>query len=235
MKKGLSNLILTLVVFLTTVLTEIIFLKVEDISLTVPLKNYLALFITLFLFSLTKNKVWRMISMNMIIGFSFFQMMHLKFYGVPVYPNAIYLMFTESSEMMHTLVENLALFFLPLLLVGPSLFLNIFVDKKISQKINIPFFHFLFLFYFTFNPIRTFATGNTWGRQPSSEEFLGTNIYLSLSYFGGRILPAKVFGNKDQYKEKFKIKLSSGEKFQGNIILVLGESLSANHLSLLGY
>lgn len=163
-------------------------------------------------------------------------MMHLQFYGIPVYPNAIYLMFADSSEVLGTLLESLFLFIIPSALVLPSILLNVFMDKKKSPFIKgFRFLHFFFIFYFIYNPIRTYATGNTWGRQPSTQEFLGTNIYLSLSYFSGKILPYKLSKKQKTKAYKPHIEFKPTKPFPGNIIFILGESLSSNHISLFGY
>ncbi len=56
-----------------------------------------------------------------------------------------------------------------------------------------------------------------------------------MSYFFGRIFPAKIIGNKNKNYYKPQVKFSKANHFDGNIILVLGESLSSNHMSLFGY
>lgn len=231
----MHNLILTTIVFLTTSIAEIVFFASQKASTTVPYKNFIGLFVILLIFSFIKKKAWRIMSMNMVLGFSFLQMMHIQFYGMPVYPNAIYLFFTESSEVFDTLIQSLSLFLIPLLLVIPGLALNIFTDKKAIRLKGNNYLHFLFIFYFIYNPARTYMTGNTWGRQPSTQEFMGTNIYLSLSYFSGRILPHKLFNKEIRNSYKPEVDFTKTKPFDGNIIFVLGESLSSNHLSLFNY
>ncbi|MBT4791246.1 MAG: sulfatase-like hydrolase/transferase, partial [Halobacteriovoraceae bacterium] len=231
----MHNLILTLIVFATTSLTEIAFFLTQNKWSSVPTKNFISLFVVLYLFSFIQQKAWRIMAMNMLIILSFFQMMHIQFFGMPVYPNAIYLFFTETSELFDTLFESLYLFTIPLLLIVPGVLLNIWSDKKAIKLKKTRYLYFLFIFYLLYNPTRTYKTGNTWGRQPSTQEFLGTNIYLSFSYFMGKILPHKVLGGTNKNSFKPKVKLSKKKPFQGNIILVLGESLSANHLSLFNY
>lgn len=235
MKKILNNLILATICFLTTFTAEFLFITQKDYQTLVPTKNYIALFVVLFIFSFISNRIWRKIAMNLILFLSFFQMMHISYYNIPVYPNAIWLMFTQAGEAYDTLIHELHLFFYPTLFVLSALIINIFMDKKLNHKIQIPFLHFLFLFYLAYNPIRTAITGNTWGRQPSTQEMLGMNVYLSLSYFSGKILPAKLSDSGIKSNHNVGLKLTKTEPINGNIIFVLGESLSANHLSLLGY
>jgi len=93
--------------------------------------------------------------------------------------------------------------------------------------------------YFLYNPIRTMITGNTWGRQPTTQEFHGMNTYLSLSYFLGKIAPSKILKNNKTNTENlygdlltFKPKSESDYK---NIVIILGESLTPSHMELFGY
>ncbi|MDP7319742.1 MAG: phosphoethanolamine transferase [Bacteriovoracaceae bacterium] len=232
----MNNLLLATTVYLITILSEFLYKYFGQMPFTVPLQNYVTLFLFIYIFSFIRQRPLRLISMNFIFLLSFFQMMHIQFYGMPVYPYAIYLLFAESAEVFGTLIPNLNLFTFPISILSLGLSLTFYADKKLHSKIKTKkWVVFIFIFYFIFNPARTFFTGNTWGRQPSSEEFMGTNIYLSLSYFLGRILPQKLTPSSLPPKTTTKISFQQTKPFQGNIIVVLGESLSANHLSLLGY
>lgn len=230
------NLALAAITFLTTGIVEISFHFLNGSPLKIPPHNFLGLFIFLFACSFIKNRFSRIIFQNLLLVLSFFQMMHIQFYSIPVYPNAIYLFFTQQGEIIDTLLENLQLFYIPLTLLIPAFFINIYADKKLLKSLKkVPYFQFLFIFYLLFNPLRTYFTGNTWGRQPSGEEFMGTNIYLSASYFLGKILPFKVLNNTHRESDYPNVELTKKDAFDGDIILVLGESLSSNHLSLFGY
>ncbi len=60
------------------------------------------------------------------------------------------------------------------------------------------------------------------------------NIYLSLSYFLGRILPNKLSGNSFD-KEDIKITFDKEPVGDRNIIFIIGESQTPNQMSLYGY
>lgn len=235
----MNNLFLAICVFMTTLLSEVLFHYFQRSPFEIPSRNIIGLFIGLYLMSFMRSKFSRILLMNMILALSFFQMMHIQFFSIPVYPNAILLFFAESSEIMDTLFENLALFALPLILIIPAITLNLTIEyiflRKNKKLKTIPYFHFLFIFYLLFNPLRTYFTKNTWGRQPSGEELLGMNIYLSSSYFLGRILPFKMLKNKHATVNAPNIKFSKKQPFAGDIIFIMGESLSSNHMSLFNY
>lgn len=231
----MHNFILTNVVFFSTIAAEFLFNFYQKTGSHLAIDKFIGLFVILYVFSFIKSTFWRRTSMNFILVLSFFQMMHLQFYGMPVYPNAIYLLFADTGEVTDVLLQEFALFIIPLLIVTPLLALNLFTDKKAFKLKKIKFLHFLFIFYFIYNPTRTYITGNTWGRQPSTQEFMGMNIYLSLSYFFGRLLPYKLSDQKDNSAPKLNIQFTKSIPKDMNIIFVLGESLSANHLSLFEY
>lgn len=230
----MSNIYLSLIVFILTILSEIIFNMTAQMDSLVPIDKYIGLFIFLALISFVKNKHIRLGLFLFIPTLAYFQMLHINFYGMPVYPSAIYLMFTEVGEIFGTLKEELSLFLIPSLITLPVLVAIIILNKSFKKLKSVPYLQFLFLFYLLYNPARTFLTGNTWGRQPSTQELMGMNIYLSSSYFLGRILPAKLSSKSQTTSHKERLTFTKAPKFEGNIILVLGESLSANHLSLLG-
>lgn len=231
----MNNFYLSVLIFVITFMGEALFNFIVEMDSLVPLEKYIGLYIFLFLISFIKNQKIRLSLFLFIPILAYFQMLHIKFYGMPVYPSAIYLMFTEVGEIFGTLKEEISLFFVPTMITVPTLALITYLNKGFSKLKSIPYFQYLFIFYLVYNPARTYLTGNTWGRQPSTQELMGMNIYLSSSYFLGRILPAKLSFNQKELSKKHDFVLKKKAPFSGNIILVLGESLSANHLSLFGH
>jgi glucan phosphoethanolaminetransferase (alkaline phosphatase superfamily) len=64
------------------------------------------------------------------------------------------------------------------------------------------------------------------------------NLYLALSYFSGRILPAKIAKSENGTVENESLKLKLLDRTDStwdNIIVVLGESQSPDHMELFGY
>lgn len=231
----MQNLWLALTVFSTTALTEVLYFLFQKAPIEIPIKNVIGLFIVLGFMSFIKQKYARIFLMNLVIILSWFQMLHIQYYSLPVYPNAIFLLFTQHSEIVGTLLENGQIFLLPSFLFFLALYLNLYADKKLSRRKQWSFFHWPFILYLLYNPMRTYFTGNTWGRQPSSQEFMGVNVYLSISYFVGKILPFKVLNKKHQLSSYPHVQFTSQKSFDGNIILVMGESLTPNHMSLFHY
>lgn len=235
-KKLKNNFILASLFFGFTACGQVLFYSLHDtLTLQIPGDKFIALFIIIFIFSFIRQHFWRFLSMSFIYLLSFYQMVHLEYFGLPVHATEIYLLFTQTGEILGTLREDFFVFFRPFLIVIPGAVFLWWVNKKLIPHVGTRFLYLLFIFYFIYNPSRTFVTGNKWGRQPSTEEFDGMNIYLSFSYFLGKILPHKL--SSKAYKEfaKNKIELTPGPKQIRNIIVVQGESLSPNHMSLYDY
>lgn len=165
-------------------------------------------------------------------------MIHLSYYGTQILPNEIWLLFLEWGEVAGSLGGDLNHIFLPILISLPFFILIFWLNNNIEMK-ALPFVPMIFVLYFTYNPFRTFITGNTWGRQPSTREFYGMNAYLSISYFLGRILPAKLSGDisnnlKPNYGSSLSLNSTMNLKYK-KIIFILGESLTPHHMSLFNY
>lgn len=227
-----NNIFLAIVCYLTTIGTELIYFSLSGRNILIPPSKLIILFLFFLLATFVSGPKKKFFFCNFILLLSFFQMLHYEFYGMPIYPTAIYLLFTQMSEITGTIKEDTFIFYTPLLLFIPAITLNVWSQKKLVTK-SRPIFFWIFVFYLFYNPLRTFITDNTWGRQPSTQELMGSNLYLSSSYFAGKILPAKI-GENRAYKEN-PIKFSKVKPFDGNIIFVLGESLSPSHMSLFGY
>jgi glucan phosphoethanolaminetransferase (alkaline phosphatase superfamily) len=233
--KIINNLILTLAFSFFTFSVQAIFYLLHDkFELQVSLENYLLTALILFLMSFIRNAILRYFFMSFILILSLFQMIHLEFYGLPVYPHEIWLLFTQVSEITGTLKEDIYVFLRPFLLIFPSLLVLWLINKKFTHNISYKRFYFLFIVLFLFYPLRTALTGNAWGKIPTVKEFDGTNIYSSLSYFLGKIIPGRIQGIKQPHP-KFRVTFEKENEGLENIIFVIGESQSPYQMSLFGY
>lgn len=169
---------------------------------------------------------------------NFFQMTHLSYFGTQILPAEFYLFFTQYSEIQGTLLHEIHHVLIPLALTIVPLGVGIWAMKKNPQFQGSRILGVLFCLYFIYNPIRTMVTGNTWGRQPSTRELAGMNVYLSMSYFLGKILPSKL--SQDKIEEATNTStglnfISKDPSQWDKIIFILGESLTPNHMELFGY
>lgn len=184
-----------------------------------------------------REKPLRYLFLNFILVLNFFQMTHQSFFGTQVLPFEIWLLFSEIHEINGSLMGDPAHFLIPLCLTVVPVTLGWWAEKKIPHENRVPVLGWLFVVYFLYNPARTFVTGNSWGRQPSVEHLGGFNIYLSMSYFAGKILPHKLTSTSaDSRNTSTELEIQSKSVSDWDkIIVVLGESHTPHLMSLFGY
>ncbi len=184
-----------------------------------------------------REKSLRLIFLNFILVLNFFQMSHLSYFGTQILPFEIWLLFAEIGEINGTLLGEPVHLIIPFLLTLLPVVAGILLLKKIEPKKLVPYFGWLFVVYFLYNPARTFVTGNSWGRQPSVEHLGGFNVYLSLSYFTGKILPHKLTSAAEESRNSSTDLEFSGKSVANwdKVIVILGESHTPHMMSLFGY
>jgi glucan phosphoethanolaminetransferase (alkaline phosphatase superfamily) len=200
--------------------------------------KYVALFVFFLLLTLIKGPRTRFLVLSVFLILNFFQMAHLSYFGTQILPTEIYLLFSEMHEVAGVLTEELQHIFIPLIFTLVPLGIGYYSVRRLQTSYSFKVVPVLLILYFLYNPARTYITGNTWGRQPSTRELVGMNVYLSLSYFMGRILPYKLSSknNPSSKNEAHHLKLTKTQNQEwDNIIVVLGESLSPHQMSLFGY
>ena len=233
-----NHLLVSLVFFLLTLLQQYSFYWLKGLSITFfSPEKYLIYFMFFLLISFSSGSKVRLFLFNLFLVLNFFVMAHLSYFGTQVLPSGIYLLFTQVHEISGTLSTEYHHILIPLLFTIFPMLLGGIIYKKVPLGFSHKIITYLILIYFSYNPLRTYFTGNNWGRQPTIKELDGMNMYLSMSYFLGRILPGKLM-KKDIVveNESTRLKLISKETSNwDNIIVVLGESLSPNHLSYFGH
>lgn len=238
LQKLKNHALVALLFFALTVGQQYLFYSVKGIPIVwLPLGKYVAVLALIFVLTFSKGPRLRLLLLSFVMIFNYFQMAHLSYYGTQILPVEIYLLFTQTSEIFGTLGSELHHLYVPLLFTLIPVFLGYLFLRSNSKLLGFHFVTVLFCLYFAYNPLRTFFTGNTWGRQPSTRELAGMNVYLSLSYFLGKILPHKLDSKHLVIKdnESLKLKVEKTLTDWENVVVVLGESLSPNHMSLFGY
>ncbi len=239
MLKLRNHFLLALSFFALTLLQQYLFYLIKDRTIIwLPLPQYLGYFVFFFITTFCKGPRTRFVLLSLMMILNLFQMGHLSYFGTQILPSGIYLFFTQFSEAQGTLKEELYHVMIPFFMTIIPLALAFQIQKKIKTHFEWLVIPVLIFSYLSYNPLRTYLTGNTWGRQPSTNQLDGMNVYLSLSYFLGKILPNK-FKTEHRFisNRSMELKLTPLKKDPewDKIIVVLGESLNPNHMSLLGY
>ncbi len=237
-QKYRGHVLVGLIFLLLTLGQQYVFFLVKGSQVSVlSLGKTVGFFVFFVAATFIREKPLRYLFLNFIMVLNFFQMTHQSFFGTQVLPFEIWLLFTEMNEINGSMLGEPSHFVIPLLLTVIPVALGWFAGKKIPQEKRLPVIGWLFLVYFLYNPARTFVTGNSWGRQPSVEHLGGFNIYLSMSYFAGKILPHKLSSSSVDSRNT-STDLAIENKVVSDwdkIIVVLGESHTPHLMSLFGY
>lgn len=239
-KKIRSHLLLALAFFSLTLLQQYLFYYFKGMTIVwLGPGKYFATFGFFLLATFIKQQGFRYFFLSFVFLLNYFQMAHLSYFGTQILPTEFYLAFTQAHEMWGTLLVELHHIFIPLLFTIVPALIGWLVLKKTPALYGSKWVALLFGLYFIYNPVRTMVTGNTWGRQPSTRELTGMNVYLAFSYFTGRILPHKLMKSATAASgsnSSLDLKLEPKKKPEWDkIVVVLGESLTPHHMELFGY
>ena len=238
-KKLLRHLSLALIFFVLTLAQQYLFYWLKDIPIVwLSFGKYLGVYAFLLVATFIRGNFLRYLFLAFVMILNAFQMGHLSYFGTQVLPNEIYLMLTQFHEVQGTLLVEIDHVLIPLLFTIIPCLLGWIAFKSTKTLYSIKYIGLLFCLYFIYNPIRTFVTGNTWGRQPSTRELAGMNVYLAFSYFSGKILPHKIMrgAQLSDKNDSLNLKLTSTRIPEWDkVVVILGESLTPNHMQLFGY
>lgn len=240
LKKILPHLALALVFLILTLLQQYLFYYYKGLTIVwLSFGKYFATFAFFFVATFIKAPALRYLFLSFVLLLNFFQMAHLSYYGTQILPSEFFLVFTQAHEMWGTLLVELHHIWIPLLFTLIPLLLGFLLFRRTKTLYTSKWIGVLFCLYFVYNPIRTMVTGNTWGRQPSTRELAGMNVYLAFSYFSGKILPHKLLRSANaaaSTNSSLELKLEPLRKSDWDkIVVIMGESLTPHHMELFGY
>lgn len=238
LKKISRHVLLALLFLVLTLGQQYLFYYMKGMPIVwLTFGKYFGVFAFLFAATFIKPFSLRYIFLSFVFLLNFFQMAHLSYFGTQILPNGFLLFITQFDEIKGTLLVEIQHTLIPLIYTLFPALIGWFALKKSKDLYSTKVMGILFAVYFLYNPARTFITGNTWGRQPSTRELSGMNVYLSFSYFMGRILPAKIAqgSTTTSTNASTELVLKKAEPTWDNIVVVLGESLTPHHMSLFGY
>lgn len=239
LKKLLPHFILATIFFTLTLCQQYLFYFLKGYPIVYfSIGKYLFLFLVFFVFTFIQGLKSRIACLSFFMFLCPWQLGHLSYFGTQVLPSGIYRMIADAGEVQGALKEEMGHFLVPLLFLFLFMGLGIWAAKKIETPFKFRFIGIIFSLYLIYNPVRTFVTGNTWGRQPSTRELAGMNIYLSLSYLFGKILPHKftsAIGPSSENASKSLTLVKNKKPDWDHIVVILGESLTPHHMEIFGY
>jgi glucan phosphoethanolaminetransferase (alkaline phosphatase superfamily) len=238
-KKLIPHLRLAVTFFLFTLIQQYAFYYLKNISIVwLSPGKYLATFCFFLAATFITPRSLKFFFLSFVMLLNFFQMAHLSYFGTQILPSEVYLLFAQIDEIRGTLLTEYRHVLIPLLFTLIPVLSGLWILRRTEGFIEKKTVTFLFLIYLIYNPTRTFITGNTWGRQPSTRELAGMNVYLAVSYFTGKILPHKLSATSntggDNSSTRLELKSLNSSDWD-HIVFVLGESLSPHRMSLFGH
>lgn len=238
-KKIFPHIRLAVVFFLLTLIQQYTFYYLKNISIVwLSPGKYLATFCFFLAATFITPRSLKFFFLSFVMLLNFFQMAHLSYFGTQILPSEVYLLFAQIDEIRGTLLTEHRHILIPLFFTVVPVLLGLWILRRTEGLIEKKAITFLFLFYLVYNPTRTFITGNTWGRQPSTRELAGMNVYLAVSYFTGKILPHKLSAKSPISAENSSTRLDLRPQSRSDwdhIIFIMGESLSPRRMSLFGH
>ena len=239
------NIKLTLGLFLLFFAFETVFRYFSsNLKLFLSLSEIMQLFLFFLLLSFIRKRILFVVIFFITLCY-FVQVAHFNNFGFFGFPIEIILMFTHSNEMFGALKAVPHIVFVPLL-TALFVFSLCFVliqksDKRIfSKKLTI-----LFFFLLSF-PIGQNLFGIVFEKDPNSfnigarpketRSILKNSIY-TVEYFIVRTLPNYLLNRQlvESWNQEEFSKRKNNLDENMNVIFVLGESLTPQHMSLYGY
>lgn len=236
-QKLIYNLLLSLIITLLIICVEQIYRSYNDIlSYNLNIKSFCEQFIVnLLIISIIKTRAI-FVSFLLIITFIWFQILHFSYFGTWIFPLEYLLFFTKFQETYDTFRTVAEIGIIPTLMTLVLLVTIYFLLKNSEEKrLKVPFLSFVLIAFIIFLPIRVYVKDSRKGHRPNVEYYPIKNTILNLSYLLGNIIPKKISGNsglEQPISNTPNIKINNPNV---NVIMIMGESLNRNFMSLYNY
>ncbi len=232
-----AHLVLTTITALLFVTAEQIFRITNPIlTFNLTVKTFFEYFaIFFFVFALKKRRTVQRVFGFVLLLF-FVQLTHFNYYGTWIFPLEYLMFFTKFRETMETFTTVLDITVIPLLLtaavgIGTFRLLRRYDDRRL----HIPWIGIVWILVLIFLPARVYVDDSDKGARPNIEVNPIRNGFETMGYLFGSILPKKISG-KSNIEQPVRAAPPLTEKNPDiNVVLVMGESLNRNFMSLYGY
>jgi len=194
------------------------------------------------------NKMWiRITLLSSILLAMLFEYFYFQYFGTYIQPIAFYQMFTEADEVIISFIAEFPSMVIPffIVLALSLVILTLKMFKQVNSYRNSFLGVIVIAYVFSVNIKATYInlhdkSGKLWHIQakallPMPYYHSTDNFMRSLSYFLVGILPKKILSNTIEIFPVLPPPSLKDKNISRNIILVVGESLRAQNLSLLGY
>lgn len=232
------NLFLALLITFIFITIEQSFRVYNDIlSFNLTLKSFFEqFFIHLLIISIVSKRVIFIIYFILTL-FTWFQLVHFSYYGTWIFPLEYILFFLEFKETLLTFKSVLNIAIVPSILTLILILSVYFILNKFSSKRKqIPYLSYILIFILFFMPINLYLKDNYQKySKPNFDYFILKNTTFTLSNLFGIIIPKKISGNSGLEQELMQTQKIINQNPNVNIVLIMGESLNRDYMSLYNY
>jgi glucan phosphoethanolaminetransferase (alkaline phosphatase superfamily) len=199
----------------------------------------------LLVLSLVKNIRIRRIFLAAIFLSSLIEFLHFQYFGSLLPPIAFYQFAFNLQEVAESYFDVAATALIPIFLVSIILLIAIYADRWFHERLfSVRFTNILLVFFFIYQGAWTYShLHNSSGRishhytkkiYPMPGVLSVTNFQRSVFCFVSGIIPQKVFGTAQNFPILDPPVLEEVTP-KRTVVLVIGESLRFDRLSVLGY
>ena len=176
------------------------------------------------------------------------EFLHFQYFGTYIQPISFYQFINNTTEVFESFFDEIKNMIIPFFIVSVNALVLIVILKyfnKIKSYKNNIVAVFILGLLFSYSGLKVYnslhsKSGKLWHKDakqilPVSGKLACVNFFRALDYFFIAILPKKILSDNNSYFKALKELQIIDKNISANIILVIGESLRAKQLHLLGY
>ena len=233
-----NNIIFALIITTLFIFIEQFYRIYNDILIfNLTIKSFLEQFlINLLIISIISRRAILVIY-TILSLFVWFQLAHFSYYGTWIFPLEYILFFTQFGEVVGTFTSVLNIMTLPTIFFILLLSFIIYTLNRFEKnRIKIPYLSILLIVFILFLPLRIYLKDDyKKNNRPNFEHYITKNTILTLSNLFGNIIPKKISGNSGLEQPIKGTPLIKNKNPDINIVLIMGESLNREYMSLYNY
>ena len=234
--KYLNNLILLILIFNLFIGVDFYQAIFFDKVRLVPDLGFIAIIAGFSIFCAIATNMTLIIVVSLLFLIQLTEFLHLSYFGEFIPPNSIGLVFGELSEIIESGIASFNYIY-PIILIPLACFIVIIIFLKLikNNRITSRIAAIPILIILSITPIKVIKNSNFSIFYPDQTTHTMRNGIYSFSAYFFKLLPRELSNHKIENKyQKYEIEKISTPKNQ-NIILVIGESVNYEHMSLYGY
>ena len=196
------------------------------------------IYLTHFLILSLKSKRAIYVIYTVLILLTLFEFIHFSYFGSWIFPLEYYLFFVKFRETFETFSTVVSIAIVPILLTVFAYGVIFYSLRKMDddKRLRIPYLSVVLVLLLIFIIARVFVDEHSRkGARPNVEVNPVRNAVETLGYLFGRIVPDKVTGKSRYAQPVIGTPPVVTAHPPVNVILIMGESLNRNYMSLYGY